>query len=397
MSLLNEPSFAAFQAPQQWVGHPGMGGFGLGATAGASLLGNGSIVDRVPADMLHLVDSYWYQFPPINPLMSSILGFIITVMGLISIIGNFTVIYVFMGTNSLKSPSNLLVVNLAFSDLIMMVFMFPPMVINCWHETWVFGPLMCELYGMIGSLSGCASIWTLAVIAMDRYNVIVKGIAAKPMTYKRALGSILFVWAFALVWTIAPMLGWNRYVPEGNMAVCGTDSISQDWNSKSYLVAYSFWVYFIPLFIILYSYFYIVQSVADHEQHMRDQAKKMNVQSLRSSEGKKASAEVRLAKVALLTISLWFMAWTPYLIINYNGMFNRERITPLFTVWGSMFAKLAACYNPIVYGISHPKYRAALLKKMPCLDCAAEDDEDDQSIGTVATAAPLPMEEKPCA
>jgi 7 transmembrane receptor (rhodopsin family). len=33
---------------------------------------------------------------------------------------------------------------------------------------------MCELYGMCGSLFGCASIWTMTMIALDRYNVIVK-------------------------------------------------------------------------------------------------------------------------------------------------------------------------------------------------------------------------------
>ena len=56
-------------------------------------------------------------------------------------------------------------------------------------------------------------------------------------------------------------------------------------------------------------------------------------------------------QVALTTISLWFMAWTPYLVINYTGIFNREAITPLFTIWGSLFAKANAIYNPIVYGI----------------------------------------------
>lgn len=36
------------------------------------------------------------------------------------------------------------------------------------------GPLMCDIYAMVGSLCGCASIWTMTVIALDRYNVIVK-------------------------------------------------------------------------------------------------------------------------------------------------------------------------------------------------------------------------------
>lgn len=52
-----------------------------------------------------------------------------------------------------------------------------------------------------------------------------------------------------------------------------------------------------------------------------------------------------------MTISLWFMAWTPYLVINYTGIFGSAKISPLTTIWGSLFAKTNAIYNPIVYGI----------------------------------------------
>ena len=108
---------------------------------------------------------------------------------------------------------------------------------------------------------------------------------------------------------------------------------------------------------------------------MRDQAKKMNVASLRSSENANQSAECKLAKVALMTISLWFMAWTPYLIINIGSVTGAVKISPLTSIWGSLFAKANAVYNPIVYGISHPKYRAALQKKYPSLACAGEPAE----------------------
>lgn len=36
------------------------------------------------------------------------------------------------------------------------------------------GPLACTAYGVIGSMFGNTSIWTMVVIALDRYNVIVK-------------------------------------------------------------------------------------------------------------------------------------------------------------------------------------------------------------------------------
>lgn len=56
-----------------------------------------------------------------------------------------------------------------------------------------------------------------------------------------------------------PLFGWNRYVPEGNMTACGTDYISQDWLSRSYLLAYSFFVYELPLFLIIFSYYHILK------------------------------------------------------------------------------------------------------------------------------------------
>lgn len=122
----------------------------------------------------------------------------------------------------------------------------------------VTGPLMCDIYAMIGSLCGGASIWTMSFIALDRYNVIVKGMAGTPLTIPRVLLQILVIWLFALLWTILPMVGWNRYVPEGNMTSCGTDFLTQTWSSKSYILVYSIFVYYSPLFTIIYSYWFIV-------------------------------------------------------------------------------------------------------------------------------------------
>nr|UUY85405.1 long wavelength-sensitive opsin [Epargyreus clarus] len=374
-----DPGPAAMQS--SWEGH--------GASY-SSYSSNETVVDKVLPEMLHLIDPHWYQFPPMNPLWHGLLGFTIAVLGIISICGNGMVVYIFTTTKSLKTPSNLLVINLAFSDMCMMLCMSPAMVVNCYYETWVFGPFACELYACTGSLFGSISIWTMTMIAFDRYNVIVKGIAAKPLTINGALLRVLGIWLFSLGWTIAPIFGWNRYVPEGNMTACGTDYLNKDWFSRSYILVYSVFVYFMPLFLIIYSYWFIIQAVSAHEKAMREQAKKMNVASLRSSDNANTSAECKLAKVALMTISLWFMAWTPYLIINWAGVFESATIDPLFTIWGSVFAKANAVYNPIVYGISHPKYRVALYQRFPSLACTPSPDES----GSTASGNTVVSDEK---
>nr|APY20565.1 long wavelength sensitive opsin 1 [Brassicogethes aeneus] len=361
MSVVGQPSFAAWSGAQS----SGFGGNNL------------SVVDKVTPDMIHLVDPYWYQFPPMNPLWHALLGISIGVLGVISLIGNGMVMYIFATTKALKTPSNLLVVNLAFSDFSMMFTNSFPMVVNNYYETWIWGPLNCALYGMFGSIFGCVSIWSMAFIALDRYNVIVKGLNAKPFTKKTASLWILLIWTMAIGWSLAPLFGWNRFVPEGNLSSCGTDFVNKELFHKSFLLVYASFVYFTPLSLIIYCYFFIVQAVAVHEKSMREQAKKMNVASLRSAESQQTSAECKLAKIALMTIALWFFAWTPYLVINFCGIFESQKISPLSTIWSSLFAKANACYNPIVYGISHPKYRQALEKRFPSLVCGKSVPRDD--------------------
>ena len=101
--------------------------------------GNLTVVDKVLPDMVSMISPYWYQFPPMNPLWYSVIGFVIAILGTISFLGNALVMYVFGGTRSLRTPSNLLVMNLAFSDFCMMIGMCPIMIINCYYETWIFG------------------------------------------------------------------------------------------------------------------------------------------------------------------------------------------------------------------------------------------------------------------
>lgn len=344
--------------------------------------GNYTVVDLAPKEMLHMIDPHWYQYPPLNPMWYGILGFTIAVLGILSIVGNLIVIWVFMTTKALRSPANLLVVNLAISDFIMMGSNCPTMVMSCIKGTWAFSAFTCELAAFLANVAGCSAIYFMVFITLDRYNVIVKGVSGTPLTTTGALIRILFTWTFATCWCLAPFFGWNRYVPEGNLTACGTDYLCEDMLCQSYLLVYAPFVWATPLLIIIFCYFFIVKAVFAHEKQMREQAKKMGVKSLRNEESQKTSAECRLAKVALTTVSLWFIAWTPYMVINMTGIFNKPMISPIFTVWGSLFAKANAVYNPIIYAISHPKYRAALDKKLPCLACHGDSGGSDSNSQT---------------
>jgi len=131
----------------------------------------------------------------------------------------------------------------------------------------------------------------------------------------------------------------------------------------------------------MFCYYHIVKAIVHHEKSLRDQAKKMNVASLRSNVDANAqSAEIRIAKVALMNISLWVGMWTPCkslskygsnqsftelitmilidaAIVLQGAVGNQETITPLVTILPALICKCASIANPIIYAISHPKYR----------------------------------------
>uniref|UniRef100_A0A0P5V7C4 Class a rhodopsin g-protein coupled receptor gprop1 n=1 Tax=Daphnia magna TaxID=35525 RepID=A0A0P5V7C4_9CRUS len=354
-----------------------------------------SLVDLVPDDMKALTHPHWNKFPPVNPMWHYLLGLVYILLGAISITGNSLVLHLFTKTQDLRTPANMFVVNLAFSDLCMMISQFPMFVLNCFNGgVWLFGPFLCELYACTGSIFGLCSICTMAVISYDRYNVIVNGMNGKRMTYGRAAGFIAFCWAYAIGWSIPPFIGWGKYIPEGILDSCSFDYLTRDTATVSYTCSLFVSNYCTPLAIIIFCYYHIVGAIIHHEKALREQAKKMNVTSLRSNADQNAqSAEIRVAKVAMINISLWVIMWTPYAAIVLQGAVgNQEKITPLVTILPALIAKCASIANPIIYAISHPKYRLALQAELPwfCINekpSTGGRGEDSQSTATSNTTS----------
>lgn len=89
------------------------------------------------------------------------------------------------------------------------------------------------------------------------------------------------------------------------MTSCTVDYLTEDLKSSSYVIIYGLAVYFAPLLSLIYNYTFIVRAVSIHEENLRDQARKMNVSSLRANaDQQKQSAECRLAKVKFLSLAV---------------------------------------------------------------------------------------------
>ena len=73
------------------------------------------------------------------------------------------------------------------------------------------------------------------------------------------------------------------HFPEGLLNACTFNFLAEDWSGRSYLLYLVSGNLFFPLTLICYFYGNIVKAVVAHERALREQAKKMNVESLRSN------------------------------------------------------------------------------------------------------------------
>jgi len=341
------------------------------------------MTDGVPEDVMEVVSSHWSQFAPVNPLIPHFFGVLFFFLWVMSFLGNGCVIYIFLKTKSLRTPTNMFIVNLALADLIMMTTMGPTVTVNVMVQRyWLWGAFGCKLYGFVGAICGTVSIFSMVVIGYDRYNVIVKGFTGTKISMGKAFAILLGIWGYSVAVGLPAMLGiWGGYTTEGMLFTCSYDYLTDDMNHKSFVLFAFVFNYMVPMILTFFYYSSIVKAVWAHEEQLKAQAKRMNVESLRSNQQDKAeSAEFKIAKVAMTNVLLWAVIWTPYAFVVLTAVVGgKASITPLLSQIPSFCAKLASCLNPIVYALSHPKYREALTKEMPCLGI---EEVADYDVGT---------------
>nr|QLF98403.1 BW [Diaphorina citri] len=344
---------------------------------------------NIPPEHADLVHIHWRNYPAPDNVWHFVMAAVYFILMLLSTSGNGIVIYLFMTTKSLKTPSNLFIFNQALLDLCMMVNM-PMLVVNSFYQRVIGWETGCDIYGLFGSISGFGSAMNNAVIAYDRYRTIAFPIDGR-LSMGKAFILMCFVWFWALPFSLSPMKSvdlFGKYVPEGFLTTCSFDYLTDDDHTRYFVATIFVWAYVIPLLLIVFFYVQLLGHVRGHERMLKEQAKKMNVKSLVGNQDKEKSAEIRIAKVAILIFCLFLISWTPYATIALTGCFgNRNVITPMFGMLPAVAAKIVSCIDPWIYAINHPRFRAELAKRCPCLITDEKSSSDAQSTGTHATAA----------
>uniref|UniRef100_A0A3B1IBX2 Opsin 4xb n=1 Tax=Astyanax mexicanus TaxID=7994 RepID=A0A3B1IBX2_ASTMX len=243
------------------------------------------------------------------------LAFIILIVGTLGVAGNTLVIFAFCSNRKLRTLPNFFIINLAVSDLLMALTQSPVFFINCLHTQWMMGELGCEIYAFCGALFGISSMITLLAISVDRYLVITRPLQAMQWNSKcRTFIIITLVWIYSLAWSLAPLIGWSAYVPEGLMTSCTWDYASPAAGNRSYTLSLCCCVFFIPLIIILYCYTCMFLSVRRTSRYLMlgSQVRNGGVSRLQHS----VRTEWKLAQIAGVVISVYVLSWAPYACVT---------------------------------------------------------------------------------
>ncbi|XP_051551358.1 sphingosine 1-phosphate receptor 4 [Myxocyprinus asiaticus] len=192
-----------------------------------------------------------------------------------------------------------------------------------------------------------ASIFSLLLIAVERYTTMMKPVHQKTATKTyRIYMMVVLCWITALIIGFLPLMGWN--------CVCDLKRCSTllPLYSKSYIL-FALIIFFIILLTIGALYFAIYC-------HVRTSTEMMSVRSHKRS--------LRLLKAVISTVGVFMVCWGPLFILLLVDFFCYSRTcSTLFSPdWVIALAVLNSAMNPLIYSFGSLELRKAISTLLCC-------------------------------
>ncbi|KAM4807950.1 opsin-3 [Rhinophrynus dorsalis] len=276
---------------------------------------------------------------------------IASVIGFLGLLNNMLVLILYYKFKRLRTPRNLLLVNISLSDFLLSLFGVHFTLMSSLDSQWVFDAAYCVIDGFSKTLFGIVSITTLTVLAYERYNQVLYGKVIDLSWSKR---TITYIWIYSLAWTGAPLIGWNRYTFEIHGLGCSLYWLSSEFNDATYVFFFFFACFIVPVGIMCYCYGHILYVI----RMLRQVPHIQTIQAV-----KLLDYEIKAAKMCFLMILSFLLCWMPYAVVSLLvacGMQNV--ITPTTAIIQSFFAKSSAAFNPVLYVFTIKKFRQCLVQ-----------------------------------
>ncbi|XP_031565296.1 somatostatin receptor type 5-like [Actinia tenebrosa] len=288
-------------------------------------------------------------------LILASIGFAIVIFG---IAGNLLVVIAVWKKRFLRSTTNYLLVNLAVSDILNLVFL-PFMLLQLYaiFEGGPFADFLCKFIMSfnVPLTASCVSILTLIVLSVERYHAIVKpmkeGMRLREETVKYA---IITVWLSGIALSL-PFYIFGHY--DTTKHRCKLVEAVYKYTSSIYFISIGLLILiFVPFLIISFCYFQIVR-----ELYFKSKVEPQNVAAQEDARTKR-----KLVKVSLTVTLAYVICFFPTAITLCLGAYDRAKYGSRGFQMASLMYFLESALNPLFYACQSTNFRQAFKEVMKC-------------------------------
>lgn len=265
---------------------------------------------------------------------------------LMSIMGNSFLVWAFRRDNRLKTTTNVLIANMAVSDLFSSVFASLPRVYEVlyngvWMWTGDFGIALCKIANFIPGVFVCVSIYSCVFISIDRYYAV-----AHPL--KGGFSSSRLKYIITLIWIIAVVSASQYFYIMDIIILYGKTFCVIQYDSSYASFGYLFFSLFygLPLLIISVTYTLIVYKIRQH---------KVPGQQTDSVRRRRNEQNRKVFKMSAVIVGLFYFSFL-WIGIVAALLAKREYSSQLLFVAPFLFY-MSSCYNFVICLIFNDTYR----------------------------------------
>ena len=282
------------------------------------------------------------------------------VINVVAFFGNLLTCYALYRNQTLRTLSNMFVIALCVSDILMSIWCMPFSIATLFHGQWAFGESFCRFHGFGALTFGLISLQTMGLIAVSRYNCVVKPEKYAVLFKKqRALLYIAVVWCAALVGSVPPFFfnnGGFEFQPGKAMCLYTFES------NIAYTVFIECVYIAAPLTIISICYIKVFYTVSRSNKVF---SQENNRHRLRAN-----VEEAKVTKTLAAVMVGFTCCWLPISVMDNIDAARGEHTLPRQAYLTYAFlAYLSSTINPFIYGAANKQFRReykAILRSILC-------------------------------
>nr|XP_032818534.1 pineal opsin isoform X2 [Petromyzon marinus] len=292
---------------------------------------------------------------------------------------NFAVIVVTARFRQLRQPLNYVLVNLAAADLLVSAIGGSVSFFTNIKGYFFLGVHACVLEGFAVTYFGVVALWSLALLAFERYFVICRPLGNFRLQSKHAVLGLAVVWVFSLACTLPPVLGWSSYRPSMIGTTCEPNWYSGELHDHTFILMFFSTCFIFPLAVIFFSYGKLIQKLKKASETQR------GLESTRR-------AEQQVTRMVVVMILAFLVCWMPYATFSIVvTACPTIHLDPLLAAVPAFFSKTATVYNPVIYIFMNKQFRDCFVQVLPCKGlkkvsatqtAGAQDTEHTASVNT---------------